>query len=70
MFKKEIHQKTVKKVRMKAKGFNRLARIEPERANFRNCVDWTPWQVNHVKDISQEKKDLEKSSGVKDGLKQ
>ena len=31
MFKKEIHQKTVKKVRMKAKGFYRLTGAGTER---------------------------------------
>lgn len=65
MFKKEIHQKTVKKVRMKAKGFYRLTGAGTERNNFRNCVGWTPCKANDEKDIfrDKEKNDLEKSSG-------
>lgn len=38
MLRKEVHQKTVKKVRMKAKGFHRLTRAGTERKTFRNCV--------------------------------
>lgn len=57
MFKKEIHQKTVKKVTGPGAG--------TERNNFRNCVGWTPCKANDEKDIfkDKEKNDLEKSSG-------